>query len=211
MQKQFFTDALEFSTTISRIHETYGSPEYWPGAESELASINGGTKYRDQMEMIHNVYRSSCALIAVEKALDPLREAIAKITPEIDSMVKERNTQLIDYDSYKRRLKALKEKAESLEQAGKGGTTQAQENLQEIAKFENKEKLAKEGYEDKNLRTKQEIIRARQQSDNLMNDVLIASVVAQYELFSGAARELEKVIDLLPQEKVINIISFFES
>jgi chromosome segregation ATPase len=165
------------------------------------------------MDTIHNVYRSSCALIALERGLEPLRDAIARITPEIESMVKERNTHLIDYDSYRRRVKGYKEKQQQYEENGKSTTTAAQENLAEITKFENKEKNAKETYEDKNYKTKQELLKAKDQHDRIMDDLLIATVVSQAELFARAAKELEDVLSLLPPERVREntfwFVSFF--
>jgi hypothetical protein len=201
-QKQFFNDATEFSKSVNRIHSQYEDPEFWRGQDTQLASIPAALKYKEKMASIHTVYRSSCALVAVDNALEPVKDAIAKITPEIDYMTKERNTQLIDYDSYRRRVKGLKEKQEGFEKNGKANTTAAQDNLQEIQKFEAKEKAAKENYEMTNTKTKQEILKAREQHDQLMNDVLVTSVVCQAELFANAARELEEVLALLPKDKV---------
>jgi hypothetical protein len=201
-QKTFFNDALELASTVARIHELYNNPEHWPGSESHPSAPEAAAKYRDKMETIHNVYRSSCALIAQERGLEPLRDAIARITPEVETMVKERNTQLIDYDSYRRRVKALKEKHQQYEENGKSTTTAAQENLAEITRFENKEKNAKELFEEKNYKTKQEFLKAKDQHDRIMDDLLIANVVCQVELFTRAAKELEDVLSLLPPERV---------
>ncbi len=114
-QKAFFNDVLELTGTVERIHETYADADSWPGPTSRLTSPNAALSYKQKMERIQNVYRSSCALINLEKGLEPLREAIARITPEIDSMIKERNRQVVDYDSYRRRLKALREKQDNYE------------------------------------------------------------------------------------------------
>lgn len=70
---------------------------------------------KESASYIHNVVRSSAALVSVERGLEPLREAIAALTPEIDALIKERNLQVTDYDSYRRRVKTAREKKESLE------------------------------------------------------------------------------------------------
>eukprot|EP01040_Poterioochromonas_malhamensis_P006424 gene6424-6920_t len=201
-QKNFFNDAVELSGSVSRIHELYANPEYWVGPASTLSATDAAVRYKEKMDLIHNVYRSSCAVIALEKGLEPLKDAIAKITPEIESMVKERNTQLIDYDSYRRRVKGLKEKQEQYEQNGKGNTPAATENQAEIQKFTNKENNARELYHEKNNKTKEEILNAREQHDRVVDDLLVAVVVTQAELFARAAKELESVISLLPQDQV---------
>jgi amphiphysin len=201
-QKEFFRDLVETASSVHRINETYNDPEYWRGSSNCLTAVQGAESNKESAEYIHNVVRSSCALTVVENALDPLRDAIATITPEIDGLVKDRNAQIIDYDSYRRRVKTIREKKEGMEAQGKTGTPAYAEITQELAKFEGKEQVAKEGYEFKNCNTKEKILDARVQHDNLMNDLLINLVVAQHELYSRAAAEMERVIAKLPQEKV---------
>jgi hypothetical protein len=115
IQKQYFNDTLELATSINRIHDQYSSEDYWPGALPQLVAPKAAQRYREVMYEIHNIYRSSSALTALERSIDPLREAIARMGPTIEGKAKERSTQLIDYDSYRRRLKGLKEKRENLE------------------------------------------------------------------------------------------------
>jgi hypothetical protein len=116
LQKSYFADGVALATSIARIHKLYELPsEYWPGTESNLISFQGAIKYKEVMTELHNVNRSSSAITCLDKAIDPLRDAIAEINPRIEAMVKDRNIQLIDYDSYKRRLKSLREKRDALE------------------------------------------------------------------------------------------------
>lgn len=202
LQKSYFGDATELSNIIARIHENYCDNGYWTGVTPQLTSLLAAEKYKEVMNELHNVFRSSSAIVALEKGIDPFREAIKQLSPAIDKKAKERNTQLMDYDSYRRRLAGLREKKESLESQGKGGSKAGQENAADIAKFEGKENTAKELYEQKNEALKNDIIEARAQHDHLMNDLLVSVVVAQAELFRAAAAKLEEVIELLPQDKV---------
>jgi hypothetical protein len=114
-QKTFFHDANEVATNFDRIHQQYDSSDYWPGTKSQLTTTRGSELYREKMELIHTVYRSSTALLNLEKALEPLRETIAEIGPHIEGIAKERNTIVIDLDSYRRRVKAAREKRETME------------------------------------------------------------------------------------------------
>ncbi len=178
-QKEFFRDLVEIASAVQRINETNNDPDYWRGASNCLTAVQGAQANKESAEYIHNVVRSSCALTVVENALDPVREAISTITPEIEGLVKDRNAQVIDYDSYRRRVKTIREKKESMESQGKTGTPAYNEVIQELAKFEGKEQVAKEGYEFKNSNTKEKILDARVRHDTLMNDVLVNIVVAQ--------------------------------
>lgn len=85
---------------------------------------------------------------------------------------------------------------------GKTGTPAYAETQQELAKFEGKEQVAKEGYEFKNGNTKEKILDARVRHDVLLNDLLVNLVVAQHEMYSRAAAEMERVISRLPEDKV---------
>eukprot|EP01031_Cornospumella_fuschlensis_P028539 gene28539-34450_t len=201
-QKSSFADNLILAETIWRIHDQYRLDDYWPGAPCNLSSIPAAEKYKEAMKEIHTIYRSSSALTCLERAIDPLREAIANITPNVDSLVKERNTQVIDYDSYRRRLKGLREKYEQLEAQGKAQDKAGQELQAEIAKFQGKEHVAKESYNIKNATVKDEIVQAKEMHDELINSVLISTVVSQAELYAAAAKKLEEVIKLLPADKV---------
>lgn len=190
------------ANTLSRVHESYSTDEYWPGTTSQLTSVEAATRFKTAMSDINTIYRSSSAIITLERGFDPLREAIGEIEPRIETMAKERGTQLIDFDSYKRRLKGLREKRETLESQGKANTTAGQENLADITKFEAKEHVARELYEQKNEALKNDIIEARAAHDMLMNDALVSIIVTQAELFKAAAAKLEEVIQLLPADKV---------
>jgi hypothetical protein len=201
-QKQYFSDCVELSNSLARINETNDDRQYWPGSRSRLTSVPTAVAARDTMAHIHNVIRSSCAVVVVENGLDPLKTAIATINPDIDVLVKDRNAQVIDYDSYRRRVKGLLDKRDQLEASGKANTPAFTENAAEIAKFQGKESQAKEGYIAKNNNTKAKILDAREQHDLLMNDILVNMLVTQHELFTRGAQELERLISTLPKDKV---------
>lgn len=117
-QKEFFRDLVEIASSVARVNETNSDSEYWRGASNCLTCVEAAELNKESAEYVHNVVRSSCALSMVENALDPLKESIATITPEIDGLVKDRNAQVIDYDSYRRRVKTIREKKEGLEVSG---------------------------------------------------------------------------------------------
>ena len=65
--------------------------------------------------MIHDVIRSSTSMVCAADALEPLRQAVTELAPNIDSEEKQRAILLKDYDSYRRRLKATETKRETME------------------------------------------------------------------------------------------------
>ena len=136
---------------------------------------------------INDVSRSSSAAVCSEQALDRLKSAgmllnftrsyyftsvnnisVVKMGPEIEAGVKERNIKQKDYDSYKRRLKALEAKKEAYDAEGKSSSKAAIENAEEIEKFQRKVEAGLESYNYQNEKTKADIITAKKNHDQLM-------------------------------------------
>src|SRR4051812_42005137 len=90
-QKQYFSDACELANSLARINETNNDRQYWPGSQSRLTCAQAAQTAKETQAFIHNVVRSSCAVVNVEHALDPLKSTIATVAPEIDNLVKDRN------------------------------------------------------------------------------------------------------------------------
>lgn len=90
------------------------------------------------------------------------------MAPEIESAVKERNIQQKDYDSYRRRLKALEAKKESYETEGKAASKAAKDNLEEMEKFQRKVEAGLESFTSYNEKAKQDIIDAKRKHDQIM-------------------------------------------
>jgi hypothetical protein len=175
---------MNFSSTVARVHQLYSSPDYWPvdGSGTDLPKLlqpDAANSYYGKMYYLHNVFRQSCHQIIQETSLLPMKESISRITPEIEALVKERHIQLVDYDAYRRRGRALKEKETHLEDVGRGNTPQALEIYQDRTKTEFKERHAKKLFEEKNKYTKEEILNARKEHDQLMQDLFITNIVCQ--------------------------------
>lgn len=87
----------------------------WPDVTCTMKFAGEATAYYQHWEEIQDIYRSSTSNTCEDLALEPLRAAVTKNGPEISELCKERNSALKDYDSYKRRLKALEAKRDALE------------------------------------------------------------------------------------------------
>jgi hypothetical protein len=114
-QKEFFKDNVEIASSVARIHEFNFEAEHWPGIVNKLTSLQAAQQVKEAANYVNTVIRSSCALISLEKGLEPLKDAINTMQTDIETMVKDRNAQVIDYDSYRRRVKTIKEKKDTLE------------------------------------------------------------------------------------------------
>lgn len=200
-QKTLFDDAEELAKSLGRVYRNNLQDTEWPSCRSELNCGSAAALYEERWYSINNVMRSSASTVNVDHAVDPMRQAVTRLKPDMEATQKERTTQLTDYDSYRRRLKALESKKEALQMKDPNSTA-ANENQAEIEKFENKVKTGLEGYTFQNEKAKQDIRNARKEHDDIMDTFLVTTVVCQAELFRQAAEQLEGVLADLPAEKV---------
>lgn len=130
-QKSLFSDAKELATSLAKIYDNNMNMTDWPGVQCDLKYAGVGYGYKDKWIAINDVLRSSTAMVCSEQALEPLKSAVTKMSPEIEALIKERNIRLTDYgmlcvgyqylqllicvtiDSYRRRLKEKEQKKES--------------------------------------------------------------------------------------------------
>lgn len=202
LQKKYTADIVEMAKCLTRIYTKNSAPDYWNICETALTQQESAKAYEEAITSIHEVVRSSAAKVSADLALEPLRSAVTKMCPEVESACKERATCLKDYDSYRRRLKALKGKLETTAQ-DKSAELQA-----EITKYENKVSHAEEAYTTSNTQTKKEIMLSKKAHDSLIDMLLITVVTCQAEMFAQAARDYQAVVDMMPQDKVLGFLLF---
>ena len=196
-QKSMFYDAKGLSNALSRIYESNARAQNfdeWPGVTNNLTYQSTADASSAKWETIFNEYRTSVAAVKTELALEPLRLAVTKIGPEMDAEFKERHSHLVDYDSYRRRIKTLEMKMET----AKDNT----ENQKEMDKLKGKLAISQQEYTEHNRLSKEGIIDARRQHDELMDTLLITSLVCQGTLFKKMGEQIEEVIATLPKDKV---------
>ena len=140
--------------------------------------------------------------------IDPLRAAVTRMQPEIDAACKDRNNKLIDYDSYRRRLKGLQATREKQQSKIDSGTSSAadakslESTIAEISRFDAKLQTAEVNYKEDNTKVKDDIIKAKFAHDQLMDMLLITTIVCQAEVFTRAANELNAIVSTLPIHRV---------
>lgn len=202
-QKQLSTGALLLATTIEKIYTT-NSEDPWSSTTSDSITQGGAASaYKDAWDDIHTQIRSSIQAVQNDHGLEPIRACVQQLRPEYDSAVKVRTESVVDYDSYRRRLKNLKDKQALNRQQGKDVGNAAAEMKSEIDRYEAKTTSAELSYKDQNEKLKNKINQAKSMHDTLMDDFLITAIVTQAELFSRAAQKLNDVIDVLPKDRVI--------
>lgn len=81
----------------------------------ELQHLREATAYKQKWDSIHNIIRSSTSSVLMDHAVEPLKAAVTQMGPDIEELCKERNKHVLDFDSFRRRLKALEAKREDLE------------------------------------------------------------------------------------------------
>lgn len=207
-QKKMFADSTELAKSLARIYQQNLTMTDWVNVDCHLEHQTTADGYCTAWDNIHSVVRSSSAMAISELALEPLRAAVTKMDPEITAACKTRNTKLTDFDSYRRRVKQLystKEKQEA-KMAGANPTASDTKSLEftigEIARFEAKLQIAEAGYKEDNYKVKDDIIKAKLAHDQLLDLLLVTTVVCQAEMFTRAANELNALVAALPEDKV---------
>lgn len=201
-QKALFADGEELSKSLARVFDENLRMTDWPDVDCELKQCHAAEQYKIRMDLIQNVLRSSASTVTSEHALDPLKAAISTVTPEIHALKAERAIKVTDYDSYRRRLAEKEAKKQSLEAAGKGDTPAAADVQADIEKFQKKVQSGLEEYTYVNQKTKADVVAAKRQHDELMDQLIITTIVCQAELFTQAAAQLDAIIDTLPEDRV---------
>lgn len=135
-----------------------------------------------------------------EQGLQPVVNTINDVQPSVELNTKTRTTLVIDYDSYRRRLKGLEQAYDVARAQAKQSKMDDAKN--EMMRFERKKETAYEAYQNQNSKVKGDIIAAKRQHDQLMDTLLVTTVVSQYEFFNRAAKQLEEVMATLPPAKV---------
>ena len=77
--------------------------------------------------------------------------------------------------------------------------------IAEISRFDAKLQTAEVNYKEDNTKVKDDIIKAKFAHDQLMDMLLITTIVCQAEVFTRAANELNAIVSTLPIHRVYNI------
>jgi hypothetical protein len=202
-QKQFFGDAMELSRILNRLYCQNADAEYWPGTACAMAQTDAAASYHESLTLIHEVFRSSSAMTTNEMALEPIKAAVTRMAPEIETSCRQRATVVKDFDSYRRRL----QRAEQERDQKKDKVTEVKlaEIVAEVEKLESKVVRSEAEYQTQNAKTKADIVAAKYAHDHLLDLLLISTVTAQAELFAMAAKQLQTVVAKFPTDKVQQI------
>eukprot|EP01038_Epipyxis_sp_PR26KG_P013936 gene13936-18692_t len=199
-EKKMYEDARALAVSLGRIYSTSSDRSHWPNTNCKMKEFTAAGAFDEKWKLISEILLTSQASVLVDDALTPLKTNVQKIGPEIDALCKVRNNQAIDYDAHRRRLREVEKKRDSTAEP-------TEEQIADVVKWQGKVNNGKEMYAFHNDKAKTEIILAKQQHDELMDNLLITTVVCQAELFARAAKELQAVVDLLPQQKVSQVKS----
>ncbi len=77
--------------------------------------------------------------------------------------------------------------------------------IADIARFEAKLEVADAGYRADNAKVKDDIIKAKFAHDQLMDILLVTTIVCQADMFTRAANELNAIVGILPIDRVDQI------
>jgi hypothetical protein len=123
--------------------------------------------------------------------------------PQIEETCKVRAKMVVDFDSYRRRLKTLEAKKISIEATAKEKVLLDLNT--EIAKYTAKVSSAEQAYTEFNEKTKGDIIVNRVSHDELLDSLLVTSIVCQAELYARMSKELNHLLQLCPPQQVADV------
>ena len=110
-QKLFFGEARELTNVVHTMYEkSLNENEVWLEDTNRLTHFEAVSVWKEKWDNLHDVVRSSSAIICCEESLNPIRDAITDYTPVFEQDTKDRAAILIDLDSFRRRLKVLENK-----------------------------------------------------------------------------------------------------
>jgi hypothetical protein len=170
-----------------------------PGVTNKLKYGASADAYATKWETINSTFRSSVAAVKNELALEPLRQAVTKMGPEMTAHFKTRQTNLVDFNSYKRRITTMEKKMES----AKDNTG----HQEEMEKLKSKLEHSEQDYTASNTLSKEGVVAARAQHDEIIDMLLITNIVCQGQLFKQMAEQMQEVVATLPKDKVDKVLS----
>lgn len=200
-QKILFSEARELATSVSAVYERNATEvETWPPDTVKLKSHEAAAMWRDKWDRIHNITRSSAAIVCCDEALDPIRNTLNTCAPTLEQDNKDRAVLITDYDSFRRRLKGMETKRETKGSEINQGTLG--ELNKEISHFQAKVQAGGKEYDELNEKIKRDMIATKITHDEVIETMLVTFVTAQVHLFSRAAKELDEILRLFPAAKV---------
>lgn len=201
-QKEVFVSGEQLVSIIHGIyqHNNEATAE-WPDVVNNLEYMSQAEAFKEMWHMINGIIRSSATAVCSTSCIDALKTSAGRLGPDIDGSCKTRNAHLVDYDSYRRRVETLQEKLESMK-ADESKEKQRSTIEQDLEKTSHKLEASKINYEHNNEKCKEDIIAAKLSHDEMIDEMLLTTVVAQAELFSKAAYHLEEIAKSFPADKV---------
>jgi hypothetical protein len=109
-----FGEARELTSVIHAMYERgLNEKEVWPEGSTKLKHYEAASLWKEKWDKLHDVTRSSAAIVCCDEALDPLKETLNTCIPTIEQDARDRSVILKDFDSFRRRLKALEAKRDA--------------------------------------------------------------------------------------------------
>lgn len=163
-------------------------------------------QFHEAWAVINEVYRSAAEVECLEKALKPVSNHVTVVVPEMDEASKKRAETVVDYDSYRRRLKTKEAERDTAEAEranleAQGKPSKSTDGVKaEVTKYEAKVANAESALADQTSQMRVRLREADAVSKDLLYQLLITSLVVQEELFMRSAAQLRGILDRLPPE-----------
>lgn len=204
-QKELISNSKELSQVVQRVYQSNYQDAAWPQTQSGyvLKCTEAAERYKQSWAMLNDCILPCVNHVCTADSYESLKDASIHMSNAVEEEKRIRRDHLKDFDSYRRRLKALEQKRDANEAQGKGSTPAHADTLAEIQRFEAKVQTASETYHSANAKAKYDILHSKEKHDELVDNSFITMVTAQAELFGRAHEEMQNILQLLPQEQVL--------
>ena len=197
-QKVCFDEQRNLATCLARIFVKNEDIVDWPDHENKMDELAGAIAFAEESDYLHNTVRSSAGLAVVETSLEPLRAAVTKMCPEVESIIAVRNEVIADVDAHRRRLRSIEQRVAAF-------PAKADSLDGELKKFRAKYQNSDYKFKQADIKAKHEILLAKLAHDKLLDMLLITCVVSQQELYMRSAEQMSAIVRLFPEEKVARV------
>jgi hypothetical protein len=102
--------------------------------EASESQRNCARLFCARWRVIHECLRPAVETACLERALKPASLALSLILPDVDVCVRQREDKLTDFDSCRRRMRALEDKRDSVvaDKSGSAGTARPNKAIEEV-------------------------------------------------------------------------------
>ena len=153
--------------------------------------------YKSNWIHVNDTARRSVAAVMLDRGVAPLRGARPALEPIVETCVRRREKDRMDYESFNRSLVEVQKKIAKIdaERANTGAAVEKRRQLEtQAVMMDTRKQQAQKAFDASNHQAKDEIRRSKLQHNRLVEEVLAVLLSCQAELMACARTQLEDTV-----------------